>query len=62
MSQTRRHFENIVLGIEDEEVLWRDEWEVPPEQRARREGPEGLGGGGSPARSAKGKERAKKRG
>lgn len=52
--QTRHHFQNVVLGIEEfeKDVVWREEWEV-----------EGMGtvrGGGSP-RSAKGKEREKRR-
>ncbi|KAF2262341.1 hypothetical protein CC78DRAFT_534837 [Lojkania enalia] len=32
---TRQHFQNIVYGIEerDEDVAWREEWEVPVEER-----------------------------
>jgi hypothetical protein len=55
MPQTRQHFQNIVLGIEefDEDVAWREEWEV--EERM-------MGTVGSSPRSAKGKEREKERG
>lgn len=42
----------------ESEVLWKEEWEVPVEQRVNRDD---GGGVGSP-RSAKGKEKVRKRG
>jgi hypothetical protein len=53
LPQTRHHFTNIVLGIEEfeEDVAWKEEWEVQGEER----------GVGSP-RSATGKERERERG
>ncbi|KAF2190640.1 hypothetical protein K469DRAFT_721540 [Zopfia rhizophila CBS 207.26] len=37
LSQTRRHFQYIVWGIEEEEgdVAWREEWEVPVGDRVK---------------------------
>jgi hypothetical protein len=51
--QTRQHFQNIVLGIEevDADVAWREEWEVEERERSALASP----------RSAKGKEREKRR-
>jgi hypothetical protein len=53
--QTRQHFQNIVLGIDDADadVAWREEWEVEERERERSVV-------ASP-RSAKGKEREKRR-
>ncbi|KAH7075558.1 hypothetical protein BKA63DRAFT_511763 [Paraphoma chrysanthemicola] len=52
--QTRHHYRNIVLGIadEDEDVVWKEEWEV-----------EGVQGQGvtSPRSVGKGKERERER-
>ena len=30
VSQTRRYYTNIVLGVEQPERVWKDEWEVKP--------------------------------
>ncbi|KAF2257044.1 hypothetical protein BU26DRAFT_513767 [Trematosphaeria pertusa] len=63
LSQTRHHFQNVVLGVDrDDDIQWLEEWEVPPERRVRKDGEDTVMGGGSgssPARSAKGKEREK---
>ncbi|CAO2651266.1 Nn.00g095630.m01.CDS01 [Neocucurbitaria sp. VM-36] len=53
--QTRHYYQNIVLGVTDnEDAAWREEWEVSTEEREREFVP-------SPARSGKGKEKVKKR-
>jgi hypothetical protein len=54
--QTRHHFTNILLGIEEdsEHVEWREEWEVAADKSMV------PGVGGSP-RSAKGKEREREK-
>ena len=66
ISQTRQHFTNILLGINvpEEDKLWKEEWEVPVEDRVRTDedvtaSPKGKG---SPARKdrEKGKERRKR--
>ncbi|KAF2873097.1 hypothetical protein BDV95DRAFT_541873 [Massariosphaeria phaeospora] len=56
LSQTRQHFQNLVLGLQvpDRDVLWREEWEIPVQQR-------GEGAAASPARSGKGRDRDKER-
>ncbi|KAF2654093.1 hypothetical protein K491DRAFT_492290 [Lophiostoma macrostomum CBS 122681] len=39
IAQTRTHYQNVLLGLSDEgERLWREEWDVPVEERVRREG------------------------
>ncbi|RYN86224.1 hypothetical protein AA0120_g8275 [Alternaria tenuissima] len=56
--QTRAHYRNVVLGLtkwEKDAVAWRDEWEVEGSGGGSAEGQSMAGG--SPARSAKGKER-----
>jgi hypothetical protein len=62
VTQTRQHFQNVVLGLRDETPVFKEEYDVPPEQRVKRnEAGEILHGSpvrGSP-RSAKGKEPSK---
>jgi hypothetical protein len=53
--QTRAYYRNIVLGLEQPPVVWKDEWEVAGSASA--EGQGGVIGSASPARSSKGKER-----
>lgn len=60
VTQTRRRLERTVLGLPDDvegEIVLREEWEVPREERVVRREREGEEGGASPARSGKGKER-----
>ncbi|KAF2792794.1 hypothetical protein K505DRAFT_325939, partial [Melanomma pulvis-pyrius CBS 109.77] len=70
ITQTRLHFSKVVLGIEDggremEASGWREEWEVPVEERGRPEAGDvemDLGEGASPARGARaGAKRGRKR-
>ncbi|PSN63540.1 hypothetical protein BS50DRAFT_576188 [Corynespora cassiicola Philippines] len=60
VSQTRQHFQNVVLGLEDHAVgvFWPEEWEVPIAERITKDRERAIA---SPARSAKGKEKVKKR-
>lgn len=60
ISQTRQHFQNVVLGLEDHAVgvFWPEEWEVPVAERITKDRERAIA---SPARSAKGKEKVKKR-
>lgn len=71
VAQTRRHFQNVQLGLPDDDVILREEYEIPPEQRVRRDDAGTMGRGspargsparGSPARSAKGKGREGEKG
>ncbi|KAJ4297732.1 [Pyruvate dehydrogenase (acetyl-transferring)] kinase isozyme 2 [Kalmusia sp. IMI 367209] len=60
VAQTRQHFQNIMLGLSDEEVVWKEEYEVPLEQRVKRKDGGDAALEGSPAQSArsvKGKEK-----
>ncbi|KAJ4356165.1 [Pyruvate dehydrogenase (acetyl-transferring)] kinase isozyme 2 [Didymosphaeria variabile] len=63
VAQSRQHFQNIMLGLPDDEPIYKEEYEVPPEQRVKRneagEIVHGSPARGSPARSAKGKEKEK---
>lgn len=54
VSQTRRWFRNVVLGVPQDERVCREEWEV--------KGREGVYGGGSVGASPKGKGRARREG
>lgn len=58
--QTRRHYQNIVLGLPQdpqEPVAWREEWEVLDSERVDI----GIGMGASPARSSSGKGKERER-
>ncbi|KAL1606798.1 hypothetical protein SLS60_004205 [Paraconiothyrium brasiliense] len=63
VAQSRHHFQNIMLGLADDEPIYKEEYEVPTEQRVKRnEAGEIVHGSlarGSPARSLKGKEKEK---
>ncbi|KAF1966218.1 hypothetical protein BU23DRAFT_560385 [Bimuria novae-zelandiae CBS 107.79] len=58
VAETRKHYQNVQFGLPDEDVVWKEEYEIPLEQRVKRDE---LGNvvHGSPARSAKGKEKDK---
>ena len=53
VSQTRRFFRNVIMGVGGEEVAWREEWERERESGGR--------GEGSPMGKGKGKGREKER-
>jgi hypothetical protein len=36
VTQTRQHFQNVVLGLRDETPVFKEEYDVPPEQRVKR--------------------------
>lgn len=63
VAQTRHHFQNIQLGLPSEDVILKEEYEVPSEQRVKRDDAGatvyGSPARGSPIRSAKGKEKDK---
>jgi len=63
LSQTRHYFQNILLGLPPPTSQWVEEYDVPPEQRARTNvGDVAMSGSGnSPARPGKGKGKERER-
>ncbi|KAF2114674.1 hypothetical protein BDV96DRAFT_600628 [Lophiotrema nucula] len=59
ISATRQHYQNVLMGIEDEEVTWREEWEVPVEERVK--GAEGTKSVEGSPRHGKSKEKERER-
>ena len=66
VAQTRQHFQNVQLGLPDEHLVLKEEYEIPSEQRVKRDEAGNIFHGsparGSPAKSAKGKEKEKEKG
>lgn len=63
ITQTRMYFQNVVWGVEEGDVVWREEWDVDGERERGVVSPRGKGSGKEREREReKGKRRVSGKG